>query len=432
MHCLPLSFEGIMVWSMFYCSFLCRVQSTCSFLFHSSVKLVSGHLQGIDGSLSFLFRCSTEWMKQSLARTLLILSLVLSLITFILSLIALHLPKWKSIQLRTTFRPIIIFDHQPMDPLIRGEVEKYIGVLYRRGNPFSLRKTSAVCFSCLLWSGEKHSFGLSTHCLVGGRCGRNLLPTFDEINYSLCHHIDAYQQCLSSELLTNSHEGKCRCEQPDYLKIIHKFLISLILLQIVFFCVNALRLCRRHCSKHCLNDIQLRLISLISSLVSLLFLIIIIIQHTSHRRHEPLQFFEAMRQHYSRIQIYTFSKDLESILQQIEHALDVRMGGSFLCVLLNLVLTFTTFLTSITVEMKSSSASPSLTLNDEEEKRHYHSSSRPHTSIDSVPSDRFVPSEQIRYARQTKVWPRRGPCPPPFPSTSILCWFPFYINVILL
>ena len=373
-------------------------------------------------------------MKQSLARTFLILSLILSLITFILSLIALHLPKWKSIQLRTSFRPIIVFDHQPMDPLIRGEVEKYIDVLYRRGNnPFIPRKTSAICFSCLLSSGEMHSFGLSTHCLVGGRCGRNLLPTFDEINYSLCHHIDAYQQCLSSQLLMNSHEGKCRCEQPDYLNIIHKFLISLILLQIVFFCVNALRLCRRHCSKHCLNDIQLRLISLISSLVCLLFLIVIIIQYTSHRRYEPLKFFDAMRQHYSRIQIYTFSKDLESILQQIEHALDVRMGGSFLCVLLNLVLTFITFLTSITVEMKSSSASPSLTLNDEEEKRHYHSSSRPQTSIDSMPSDRFVPSEQIRYARQTKVWTRWGPFPPPpFSSTSILSWFSFYINVILL
>ena len=72
-------------------------------------------------------------MKQSLARTLLILSLVLSLASFVLSVIALNLPSWKSIQLRSSFVPVVAVDHNPMDPLIRGEVNKYIDSLYRRG-----------------------------------------------------------------------------------------------------------------------------------------------------------------------------------------------------------------------------------------------------------------------------------------------------------
>jgi hypothetical protein len=77
-------------------------------------------------------------MKQSLARTFLIISLILSLISFILSLIAYYLPNWKTIQLRSTFVPITLSDNHPMDPLIRGEVDKYIEILYRRGMRFKL------------------------------------------------------------------------------------------------------------------------------------------------------------------------------------------------------------------------------------------------------------------------------------------------------
>jgi hypothetical protein len=72
-------------------------------------------------------------MKQSLARTCLILSLILSSISFILSLIAFYLPNWKYIQLRSTFIPLVLSDNNPMDPLLRGEVDKYIDILYRRG-----------------------------------------------------------------------------------------------------------------------------------------------------------------------------------------------------------------------------------------------------------------------------------------------------------
>lgn len=75
-------------------------------------------------------------MKQSVARTCVIVSLILSLISFILSLIAYHLPNWKYVQLRPTFTPSILTDNNPMDPLIRGEVDKYIDILYRRGKFF--------------------------------------------------------------------------------------------------------------------------------------------------------------------------------------------------------------------------------------------------------------------------------------------------------
>lgn len=72
-------------------------------------------------------------MKQSLARTFIILSLILSLTSFILSLIAFYLPNWKYVQLRLTSLPIVSSENNQMDPLIRGEVEKYTDILYRPG-----------------------------------------------------------------------------------------------------------------------------------------------------------------------------------------------------------------------------------------------------------------------------------------------------------
>ena len=81
-------------------------------------------------------------MKQPFARSLLIISLILSLTCFILSLIALHLPRWKTIQLRSTYQPLITVDQHSMDPLIRSEVEKYVDVLYRRGNSFVVHSSS--------------------------------------------------------------------------------------------------------------------------------------------------------------------------------------------------------------------------------------------------------------------------------------------------
>jgi hypothetical protein len=73
-------------------------------------------------------------MNVGTSRSCIILSLILSLISFILTLTAFYLPNWKSIQLRSTSPlPIFISDENQMDPLIRGEVEKYIEILYRRG-----------------------------------------------------------------------------------------------------------------------------------------------------------------------------------------------------------------------------------------------------------------------------------------------------------
>lgn len=266
---------------------------------------------------------------------------------------------------------------------------------------------------CILIIGETHSFGLLTHCVPVEECGRNYLLSFEEVHYGLCHSINYHRQCIFSNTLVtnnvNNNDMKCTCQQPSYVKMIHKLLTFLIILEISFAFICILRLCRRHCTKHCLNDIQLRLLSLISSLFSLLFLIIIIIQYNGNRLTEPLEFFESMRRHYSRVQIYTFSKDLEMIIQQVENALDIRIGASYICILIVLLLTLVSFLTSITVEIKMSSAS-SLTFNEDDEKKNYqcqnhqnHENNHNHIIMDSMTSERFVPSEQIRFTRQTKV-----------------------------
>ncbi|CAF1654572.1 unnamed protein product, partial [Adineta ricciae] len=299
------------------------------------------------------------------------------LASFILSLIALHLPNWKYIHLRSTFKPAVLAEDQPMDPLIRGEVDKYIEILYRRG--------------------DTHSFGLVTHCIVDGECGQNYLPTFPEKNYGLCHHINYHRQCIFSNLFILNNNTKCTCQAPSYAKIIHTFLILLISLEFFFIFITSLRLTRQHCHTFCLNDSLLRLFSLLSLLSSIIFLIIILVQYNSNRLLEPLEFFDSMRQHYSRIQIYTFTKDLDLIIQQIENSLDIHIGASYVCILIVLVLIILSLFTSVTVEMKISSTSSSLTINDEEEKR-------PNLIlIQPTPAERFVPSEQIRFVRQTKV-----------------------------
>jgi hypothetical protein len=86
-------------------------------------------------------------MKQSLARTFIIISLILSLISFILSLIAYYLPNWKYIQLPSTFIPLLLSENNPMDPLIRGEVDKYIDILYHRGNKIKIQNQIFFLFS---------------------------------------------------------------------------------------------------------------------------------------------------------------------------------------------------------------------------------------------------------------------------------------------
>ena len=72
-------------------------------------------------------------MKQLFARIFIIFSLILNLTSFTLSLIAFFLPNWKYIQLSATFTLRILSNNNPMDPLIRGEVDKYIDILYHLG-----------------------------------------------------------------------------------------------------------------------------------------------------------------------------------------------------------------------------------------------------------------------------------------------------------
>ena len=209
---------------------------------------------------------------------------------------------------------------------------------------------------------------------------------------------------LSNQLLS-SIDYKCTCQQPSYIKIIHKSLILLIFFQILFLLINTARLSRKYCERHCLNDIQLRLLSLVSSLFSLLFLIIIIIQFNGNRLNEPLEFLESMRRHYSRVQIYTFSKDLEAIIQQIEHALVIRSGASYISLVIILILTLISLFTSVTVEIKI----PPVLLNDDESKKnslyqnHNHHDHRPIRPMTITTTERFIPSEHNRYTRQTKV-----------------------------
>lgn len=255
----------------------------------------------------------------------------------------------------------------------------------------------------VFFAGETHSFGLSSHCINGKTCGRNFLPSFDEKNYGLCHNINSHRQCMLSNQLLSSIHHKCTCQQPSYLKIIHKSLICLILFQILFLLINTVRLSRRYCEQHCLNDIQLRLLSIISSLFSLLFLIIIIIQFSGNRLNEPLEFLESMRRHYSRVQIYTFSKDLEAIIQQIEHALEIRSGVSFISLVIILILTLISLFTSVTVEIKI----PPITSNDDPSKKNSlyqnHNHHRPVQPLTITSTERYIPSEYNRYPRQTKV-----------------------------
>ncbi len=253
---------------------------------------------------------------------------------------------------------------------------------------FIQNKKLKMKFSIL---GQTHSFGLFTHCIGGSQCGRNLLPSFDEKNYGLCHNIKYHNQCIlsNSDLLL----GKCTCEKPSYINTIHNLLIVILILQSLFIFVNFLRLYRHYCHISCLNDIQLRLTGIISTLFSSLFLIIIIIQQNNNRLYEPLEYLETMRQHYSRKQIYSFSQDLELILKRIEQNLDINLGASYICIILILILTIISFFTSSTIEIKIPSTS------DENEKKNEHH----HILLPPPPVERFIPYEQIHFTRQTKV-----------------------------
>lgn len=230
-----------------------------------------------------------------------------------------------------------------------------------------------------------------THCITEGECGQNFLPLFDDNDYELCHSINYHHECIFSNLALQAKT--CTCQKPSYIKITYNLLILILILHLIFIFINILRLYCHRCPTSALNDIQFRLIAVVSTLFSVLFLIIILLQQNMNRLHEPLEFFQSMHRHYLRIQIYKFSNDLESVMKQIEHDLDIRFGASYICIIFILILTFVSFLTSSTVEIKIVSK-----FEEDEKVNDQNLILIPPTS-----TERFVPFEQIRFPRQTRV-----------------------------
>ena len=169
-------------------------------------------------------------------------------------------------------------------------------------------------------------------------------------------------------------------------------MIAVLILQGSFLFANFLRLCRR--PYYFYNDLQFRIIAIVSSLFSFLFLLIIIIEQNRNRLLEPLEFFQSMHRHYSRVQIYVFSNHLEIILKQIEHDLDVRLGAAYICMVIVLIFTFISFFTSSTVEIQIPS-------NHDEDERQNGGMKR--TYPPPPRTERFISSESNRFGRQTKV-----------------------------
>lgn len=144
------------------------------------------------------------------------------------------------------------------------------------------------------------------------------------------------------------------------------------------------------------------MITIISTLFSSVFLLIIIIQHNNNRFTEPLEFFYSMHRYYLHEQIYSFSNDLDLIIKQIEQSLDIRLGACYICIIFILILTLLSFLTSSIIEIKLSSTF------DENEKKPFEQNHRlilhpPPLPIPKKRTEHFLPSEPIRFTRQTKV-----------------------------
>lgn len=169
-----------------------------------------------------------------------------------------------------------------------------------------------------------------------------------------------------------------------YINTIRTFLILAIIFEILFFLSNFLRL---HRYLPFLNDLQLRIAAIVSALFSFLSLLVIIIQHKTYESYETLVYFETMRGYYSLRHIYPFAHDLEVIISQITANLDIQSGSSFICMIVVFVLTIVSFFTSSTVEIKVESSV------DEDEKK----------DEQKAAMEPFIPYEQIRFPRQTKV-----------------------------
>lgn len=284
-------------------------------------------------------------MNAGIARHCVLFSLVLSFISFILSLIAFYLPYWKLIELRSSpSLPVLMINENEVDPLIRSELTKYTDILYRRGMNFSFRFIVIHPFI----SGDRHRFGLIHHCIVNHNCGENRLFTFPEENYESCHNIKSHQECIFSS--SSSFTDRCQCEKPFYMKLSSRLLAIILILHSIFFFSNFLRLCRRQFYFY--KDLPLRIITIIINLFSCVFLLIILVEQNRNRLREPLEFFQSMHRHYSRIQIYPLANNLEFILKQLEQDFHVQLGPSYACLVVVFIMTNIALFASTFVEIK--------------------------------------------------------------------------------
>ena len=310
-------------------------------------------------------------MNEGKARQLVFFSLILSLISFILSLIAYFLPNWKYIQLRTAISSsTLITEYHHMDPLILGEVDKFTEFLYPHG--------------------LVHSFGLMKHCMDEKTCGFNLLLLVNQTNYKHCHQIKSHYDCIYSPSLMSD---KCICQKPEYIHIISTLLFIIFWLKAIILIISFIRSSDYHVP---LKDLYLRIFSIISHLIIIVFLIFILIEQNRHRLYETLYYFHSMHRYYSELQIYSFAKNLELILEKIQDNFDINLGASYTCIIFVLIFTVISFLLSSIVEVKRTS------LDDEDITMHAKPNliSTQHTTHRSVPS---TPMPTIRHLRQTKV-----------------------------
>ena len=277
-------------------------------------------------------------MKQSSARLFLFIALICSSLSLIFTSISYSIPRWKFVSLPTNFS----FSH-PLDPLIRSELEKYLRHLYQPG--------------------EIHSIGLTRHCLSTGQCGENSLPTFDLSEFARCQNIHYHRQCLFFQRTIDSDE-QCRCETPVYIHLIRTLMISLLICQGFSFLFNIIRLARQKYQLDFLDDIKLRLVTLVSSFLSSIFPLIIIIQTNLHRFDEPLEFFQMMFRHYSHLQINSFTRDIQIIIEDLEKHFHFHFGFCYIIMFFVWIFSFISFVCSSTVEIKIDHLLPSLSDQD--------------------------------------------------------------------
>lgn len=133
---------------------------------------------------------------------------------------------------------------------------------------------------------------------------------------------------------------------------------------------------------------------LVGALFSSICSISILIQQRIHRFDEALEFLESMRRNYSTEQIYSFSKDLETVIEQIRHALDFHFGISVYLTIIVFILSLLSLLSSSIVEIKIELI---VHFEDESKDDYYQN------PASAIVKERSIPWESFRNVRQTRV-----------------------------